>query len=56
MGLKKHGKIMKSWVAWVFISLNQKVHVEIDDIISQLLTVVQVLDVSSSDLQLESAT
>ena len=47
---------MQSWVALVFISLNQKVHVEIDDLIIEPLTVLQGLDISFADLQLESGT
>lgn len=56
LGVKESAKHVKSWVASVFISLNQKVHVEIDDLVIEPLTVLQGLDVSSGDLQLESAT
>lgn len=47
---------MKSRVALFFISMNQKIHVEIDDLIIEPLTVLQGLDISSSGLQFESAT
>ena len=47
---------MERWVVLVFISLNQKFHVEVDDLIIESLTILLSLDFFSGDLQIESAT